>query len=81
MSPVQESGADGVQKAISSEEKKRLFYGKIDELYAGSGEDKEDAMRMLQDNEINVRIDVGRRGFRFKPTAPSVLSWWMCDHL
>lgn len=54
MSPVGEIGTTEVKTTISFEEKKRLFYGKVDELYAGGDEDKEAAMRMLQDNEFHV---------------------------
>lgn len=58
MSPVAEIGVSEVKKTISFEEKKRLFYGKVDELYIGGDEDKEAAMRMLQDNEIQVGVEL-----------------------
>lgn len=57
VSPVGEIGLTEVKKSISFEEKKRLFYGKVDELYAGGDEDKETAMRMLQDNEFHYKDD------------------------
>lgn len=57
-SPIE--GGDSLTQnnnALSNEEKKRSLYAKIDELYSGNDEDKETAMRVLQDNEINYKDD------------------------
>nr|XP_039249598.1 regulator of microtubule dynamics protein 2-like [Styela clava] len=57
-SPIE--GGDSLlqnNNAVSNEEKKRSLYAKIDSLYTGSDEDKETAMRVLQDNEINYKDD------------------------
>ena len=44
----------GNNHTISSEEKKRAFFAEVDRLYAGNDDEKEAAMRTLQDNEIQV---------------------------